>query len=241
MKHLTKMVLCLGLLVPNLFAQGIISSRIGRPLEAGVSAAESYRAGVVVTLGTDTAHDVDVSAGAARSLDQTHDIVLAAQAGKQLDVKWATGAAAGMLGVPDLAPAIVLTFSLTASPDTITAGSGTPFVGCNDGGSETGTIIIQGGDTNDGTYEVASCTDTVLTLGEAVLVGDETGDSGEYEVRYVQPDTWYHVYLIELAGAEDICADTSALAVNCLAESSYDQYRLLGSVLTGATANLVAF
>ncbi len=214
----------------------------GRIHGTSISAAESYRSGVAVTLGTDSAHDVDVAVGVAQSFDATHDVVFAsAQAGKQLDVKWATGAVAGMLGMPDLTSAIVLTFSLTASPDTITAGSGTPFAICNDTGAETGTIIIQGGSTNDGTYEVASCTDTVLTLGEAVLSGDETGDSGEYESRYVQPDTWYHVYLIESAGTEDICADTSEIATNCLSEASYDQYRFLNSVLTGATGNIVAF
>ena len=135
----------------------------------------------------------------------------------------------------------VLTFDLTANPDTITAGSGTPFAICNDGGTETGTIIIEGGDTNNGTYEVASCTDTVLTLANTVLSGDETGDSGEYESRYVQPDTWYHVFLIELADAEDICADTSEVATNCLAESTYDMWRLLSSMRTNGTANMLAF
>ncbi len=224
-------------------SSGILASvgSSGRVNATGVSASESYRSGLAVTDGTDTDHDLDIATGAAQSFDLSHDIILAAsQAGKQLDVKWATGAAAGMLGMPDLTSAIVLTFSLTASPDTITAGSGTPFAGCNDGGTETGTIIIQGGSTNDGTYEVASCTDTVLTLGEAVLAGDETGTSGEYESRYVQPDTWYHLFLIELAGTEDICADVSEVAVNCLSESSYDQWRLLSSFLTNGTANIVA-
>ena len=212
------------------------------PINApGISASESFKAGLATVLGSDAAHDVNVAAGTAQSFDRTHDIVFAAQAGKQLDVKWATGAAAGMLGMPDLTSAIVLTFSLTANPDTITAGSGTPFAACNDGGTETGTIIIIGGDTNNGTYEVASCTDTVLTLANTVLSGDETGDSGEYESRYVQPDTWYHVFLIESAGTEDICADTSETAVNCLAESTYDQWRLLLSTRTDGTANMVAF
>ena len=224
-------------------AGGILASVgfAGRVNASGVSASESYKSGLAVVLGGDTSHDIDAAAGIAQSFDQTHNIVFAAQVGKQLDVKWATGAAAGMLGMPDLTPAIVLTFSLTANPDTITAGSETPFAICNDGGTETGTIIIQGGSTNNGTYEVASCTDTVLTLGNGVLSGDETGDSGEYEARYVQPDTWYHVFLIELAGTEDICADTSEIAANCLSESSYDMWRLLQSVLTDATANLVTF
>lgn len=224
-------------------AGGILASVgfAGRINASGVSASESYKSGFAIVLGSDTAHDIDVAKGIAQSFDLSQNIVFVAQAGKQLDVKWATGAAAGMLGMPDLTPAIVLTFSLTANPDTITAGSETPFAICNDGGTETGTIIIQGGSTNNGTYEVASCTDTVLTLGNGVLSGDETGDSGEYEARYVQPDTWYHVYLIELADAEDICADTSEIAANCLSESSYDMWRLLQSVLTDATANLVTF
>lgn len=206
-----------------------------------ISASESYKSGLGAAIGSDTAHDIDVSAGAAQSFDTTHDVIFAAQAGKQIDVKWATGAAAGMLGVPDLTSAIVLTFSLTASPDTITAGSGTPWAACNGSTTETGTIIIQGGSTNDGTYEVASCTDTVLTLGEAVLAGDETGDSGEYESRYVDTNTWYHLFLIESAGAEDICADTSEIATNCLSESTYDQYRLLQSILTDGIANIRSF
>lgn len=213
----------------------------GRIVAPGITAAEDYKAGLAIVLGGDTAHDINAAAGIAQSNSLSQNIIFAAQAGKQLDVKWAAGASDGMLGMPDLTSAIVLTFSLSATPDTITAGSGTPFAGCNDGGTETGTIIIQGGDTNNGTFEVASCTDTVLTLGNGVLSGDETGDSGEYESRYVQPDTWYHVFLIESAGTEDICADTSEIATNCLSESSYDQWRLLQSILTNGTANLVSF
>jgi len=212
----------------------------GRVVVPGITAAEDFKSGLAIVLGSDTTHDINVAAGAAQSFDLSQNIVFAAQTGKQLDVKWATGASAGMLGMPDLTSAIVLTFSLTASPDTITAGSGTPFAICNDGGSETGTIIIEGGDTNNGTYEVASCTNTVLTLGDGVLSGDETGDSGEYESRYVQPDTWYHIFLIESAGTEDVCADTSEIATNCLSESTYDQWRLLQSFFTGATSDITA-
>lgn len=209
---------------------------------SSISASESYKSGLGVSIGTDTAHDIDAAAGAAQSFDTTEDIIFVAQAGKQLDVKWAAGTAAGMLGDPDRTAAIVLTFLEDgggAGVDTVTAGSGTPWAACNALAIETGTIIFQGGSTNNGTFEITSCTDTVLTLGDVLT--NETGGSGEYESRLVLPITWYHIYLIELAGAEDICADVSEIAVNCLSESGYDQYRLLQSILTDVTANIRSF
>ena len=206
---------------------------------ASISASESYKTGLGTSSDVDGDHDVNTAAGAAQSFDTTHDIVLAAEITKRLDEAWSAGNDAGGLGVPDLTAAIVLTFDRTANPDTITAGSGTPWATCNANAVETGTIVINGGSTNDGIYEVASCTDTVLTLGNDVLVGDETGGSGEYEARYLEPNVWMHFFLIELAGTEDACFDTSEIATNCLSESSYDQYRLLQSVFLNAIGNII--
>ncbi len=217
-------------------------SSTGRINSTNISVSESYKSGLGVSIGADTAHDIDAAAGVAESFDTTEDIIFAAQAGKQLDVAWATGAAAGMLGDPDRTAAIVLTFLEDgggAGVDTVTAGSGTPWADCNALAIETGTVIFQGGSTNNGTFEITSCTDTVLTLGNVLT--NETSGSGEYESRLVLPTTWYHVWLIELAGVEDICADVSETAVDCLAESSYDEYRLLQSILTDDTANIRSF
>lgn len=205
-----------------------------------ISASESYKNGLGVSIGTDAPHDIDVSAGWAQSFDTTQEIIFAAQAAKGIDAKWVTGATAGMLGEVDAGPTATLTFSLTASPDTITSDEST-FQNCDDLTIETGTILIVGGSTNNGNYEIASCTPTVLTLGEGVLAGDETSTVGEYEVRYVKPNTVYHAFLIELADTEDICASTSEIATDCLSESGYDQYRFLQSLITDATANLRSF
>ncbi|KKL57670.1 hypothetical protein LCGC14_2233100 [marine sediment metagenome] len=205
---------------------------------SGISASESYKTGLGVSLDTDTAHDLNTLAGQAQSFDTTHDIILGGEITKRLDAFWAVGDDAGGLGEVDAGATATLTFSLTASPDTITSDENT-FADCNALTTETGTILIDGGSTNDGVYEVASCTDTVLTLGEAVLAGDETSTAGEYTVRYIWPDTWYHFFLIENAGTEDACFDRAEKGTNCLSESGYDQYRLLQSVLTDATANLL--
>jgi len=79
----------------------------GRFSGPSISAAQSFKTGLAVSnSGGDTDHDVDVAAGVLQSFDETANITFAAQSGKQLDVKWATGAAAGMLGMPDTTSAM---------------------------------------------------------------------------------------------------------------------------------------
>jgi hypothetical protein len=207
--------------------------------ESGPSVgSETFKQGLGLSKALDVDHDIDVGVGSALSADGTHDIVAdAGFGGKQLDVPWATGSSSGMLGTADEAATATLTFSLTASPDTITSDEST-FATCNAETIESGTVVITGGSTNNGTYEVASCTDTVLTLGEGVLAGDETGTAGEYEVRYLVPASWYHVHIIESAGTADICIDKSLTAVTCLSESGYDQYKYLQSLRLVNTSNI---
>ena len=209
-------------------------------LNGAATFTEGFKVGLASPLGADTAHDVVIAVGSAQSADGTHDIVLAAATTKQLDVVWAAGTPAGGFGMPDLVGTLTLTFDKTANPDTITASGGTPWAACNGSTNETGTVIITLSVSNNNAYEVVSCTDTVLTLGNDVLGLDETGNSSE-QARYIDTDTWYHLFLIEKAGTEDACFDTSIVAANCLTLSTYDQFRLLRSLLTGATANFVAF
>ena len=239
-KTLFTVIVALGLVLGvTLFAQmrmdgtgDVFNTTITAP---GVQSSISFKSGLGLSTGVDTVYDFNVAAGQARSFDDTTDIDFAAQLAKAMDDKWATGAVAGMNGDPDRTAAIVLTFDEAANPDTITAGSGTPFADCNALTDETVLVIIEGGSTNNGDFAVASCTDTVLTLGNGVLSGDETGTSGEYETRFFLTDTWYHIFLIESSGTEDICTDVSETAVNCLSESGYDQYRLLQSMLSNGT------
>ena len=166
---------------------------------------------------------------------------MAGEITKRIDAEWAAGQDAGGLGVPDLTASIVLVFDEVASPETITASSGAPWAACSLQANETGTIVINGGSTNNGIFEVTACTPTELQLSGEALAGDETGGSGEYEARYILPNTWYHFFLIELAGTEDAGFDTSETAVNLLAASGYDQYRFLRSVFLGDTANILPF
>jgi hypothetical protein len=204
-----------------------------------IEAAESFKYGFAVTAAADAAHDINVAAGFAQSDDRTHQINAAALAGKQLDVAWALGAADGMLGEADQAGATaILTFSRTANPDTITSDEAS-FTLCNDGGSETGTVLINEGSTNDGIYEVVDCTDMVVSVTNDTLPMDEVGDADEYTVRFILPNTWYHVFVIEGAGTEDYCMDRSVEAATCLSESTFDQWKFLTSRFIDGTGNIV--
>jgi len=206
---------------------------------SGISASESYKVGLGASLDPgDVAHDVLLAAGQAQSFDTSQSIILAAEITKRLDAPWAVGDDAGGLGEEDAGPAATLTFSRTATPDTISSDD-TTFADCNALTTETGVILIDEGSTNDGIYEVASCTDSVLTLGNDVLVGDETSTAGEYTVRYIWPNTWYHFILIENAGTEDACFDRAESGATCLSESAYDERRFMQSFLTDANANLL--
>lgn len=55
-----------------------------------------YIDGCIVSNGTDTTNDINISAGVCRDSTNAVDITVAAMAGKQLDANWAPGASAGM-------------------------------------------------------------------------------------------------------------------------------------------------
>lgn len=56
-------------------------------------------------------------------------------------------------------------------------------------------------------------------------------------------NTWYHVFVIldESTGTVDVGFDTSITAANLIADSGYDKYRRIGSVLTDGSANIIPF
>lgn len=54
-------------------------------------------------------------------------------------------------------------------------------------------------------------------------------------------DTWYHVFLVEIAGAVDVLFDTSETCANGIADHSVTKYRLIDSVLTDGSANIIQF
>jgi len=57
----------------------------------------------------------------------------------------------------------------------------------------------------------------------------------------VANSTWYHVFVITVAGVDDVGFDTSITAANLVADHSATAYRRIGSVLTDGTANIVGF
>ena len=198
---------------------------------AMVSVSESYKSGFGVVIGSDTAHDINVAAGVARSFDQTHNLTFAAQVAKALDAQWVTGATGGMLGMPDVLGADSVDFG--DGTGVVTSDGGTPFAVCNVGD----TFIVTGSTSNNGNSQVTVCTsDTSITTNATYTL--EVGSSTE-DLTFVRIATWYHVFLIESAGTEDICADESETAANCLARASYDQWRLLQSLFTDSAANIV--
>ena len=65
-------------------------------IESGGGLPRGYKSGMRVSNGTDTDHDIDITAGERRSADDSEDIVLSAMT-KQGDATWSAGTAAGGL------------------------------------------------------------------------------------------------------------------------------------------------
>lgn len=76
-----------------------------RAADADVTLARSYLAGLQLSVGTDTDHDIDIAVGECRNADDDENIALTSVFTKQIDVTWAAGSAAGGLSSSLTAPA----------------------------------------------------------------------------------------------------------------------------------------
>lgn len=68
-----------------------------------------------------------------------------------------------------------------------------------------------------------------------------TNQGGLSSSLTVANSTWYHVFVITVAGVDDIGFDTSITAANLVSDHVATAYRRIGSVLTDGSANIVAF
>jgi len=69
--------------------------------------------------------------------------------------------------------------------------------------------------------------------------GDDAG--GLSSSLTVANSTWYHVFLVTIAGTVDVIFDTSLTCANGVTDHSVTSYRRIGSVLTDGSANIYAF
>jgi len=204
----------------------------------------SYLAGFGLTNdGSDGDHDIQVGAGQCKDSTQAFNIEQTATDPfiKQLDQPWAAGSAAGGLGTNQIDGAQTVTFTDGGGgADTLDIDAGTWAV-TPEGGD---TIIINGsGSGNDGTYQVVSSTTTVITFATGTWAAGEATSAAT--VHLIGDSDTYHVHAIRAddspGSAVDFGFDTSATAANLLTNASYTYYRRIGSVLTDASANIVAF
>jgi hypothetical protein len=101
------------------------------------------------------------------------------------------------------------------------------------------TITIAAGSTSTLRSDLAAA--LTKSIASTWVVGDTNGGLATGSVA---ADTWYHVFLIkdDTNDIVDAGFDTSLTAVNLLATSGYDRYRLLGSVRTeDASTDLMNF
>lgn len=191
----------------------------------------SYLAGAGLSIGTDTDHDIDIAVGVCRDSTNTNNLEIRSTLVKQIDAAFAAGTAAGGLGTLQIDGAQTVTFNDNGgSPDDVTIDastwSTTPSVG--------DTLVVTGSASNDGPYEITAATTTVINVAMGSFVGEGTSAAA---IRHVKIDTWYHVFAI----GNEVGFDTSVTAANLIAESGANSFRRIGSILTDATANILAF
>ena len=193
-----------------------------------------YIDGLILSNGTDTAHDIDISPGLARDDSNTDNMEITSVLVKQIDAPWVVGTAAGGNDQLQLDGANTVTFTDNgASPDFVTIDAGTwtvtPLTG--------DTLVVVGG-TNAGSYQITTATTTVITVATGSFLADAASTSAIYVIR---SDTWYHTWLIRRndTGVVDILFSESATAPTMPA--SYDQKRRIGAVFTDSSANIIAF
>ena len=193
--------------------------------------------GLVMSNGTDTAHDIDFAAGSCRDSGNLHNIETSSTFVKQLDVPWATGTAAGGLGTLQIDGAQTVTCGDGdggSSRDTLTINSGT-FVVTPAAGD---TLIVVGSASNDGNYQVVTSSTTVAEVAAASFAAEATSAA---VIHMIESDQTYHDFAILSGRTVDFGYDTSVTATNLLSESGYVYYRRLGSRRTDGSANWYQF
>jgi len=92
-----------------------------------------------------------------------------------------------------------------------------------------------------------SAADTMMQRAEITKQIDSNWSAGDDAGGFpsglsLSTDTWYHVFIIEDgSGTVDAGFDTDVAASNLLSDSSYTNYRRIGSVLTDGTSNIIGF
>lgn len=190
--------------------------------------------GLIISNGTDAAHDIDIAAGVARDGGDAANMALSATLVKKLDAKFAAGTNAGGNGEPQLDGVQTVTFNDNGGADddvTIDAGTWTVTPSVGD------TIIVAIG-VNAGSHQVTAATSTVINVATGSFTAAAASTTA---INHIKINTWYHCWLIRRSdtGVIDFIFALSATAPTLPA--SYDQKRRIGAVLTDGSANIIAF
>ena len=88
--------------------------------------------------------------------------------------------------------------------------------------------------TNDGNLVLSS--EETKRIDASWATGNDAG--GLSSSLTLTNDTWYHIFLILVAGVVEVGFDTSVVAANLIADHSATKYRRVGSVLRATATNL---
>ena len=197
---------------------------------------KKYLEGMLISNGTDTDHDLDISAGSCRAFGDDGDMVASALAGKQADqtTGWAEGAAAS--GMPITTKSGTYTCTGTAVAGTSSAFD-TEFAEGDilwDTGGVEGRVLASVTDANN----------MVLVSAFSVDPSGETVKKGG-----IAPNARYDVFALgKVADPSDvdIGIDTDANADELLAaaqavDADWTLYKRIGSIVTDSSSNILAF
>jgi hypothetical protein len=143
------------------------------------TAPRGYIAGCIVSNGTDTTNDINVSAGVCRDGTNTVDITVSAMTGKQLDANWAPGSGAGMrnsaAGIAD-ATYHIYAVSTAAGVQDIYAYAGVAGTDPDSSASISAVITALQAESGGADYIYARRIDSILRQSSSIIQVIRTGD-----------------------------------------------------------------
>lgn len=189
---------------------------------------KDWIAGFIPTIGTDTDHDIDITAGEAADSGNTTKMIGGAMT-KQIDATWATGTDAGLMATVTTQTG---TYSTTG---TAVSGTGSSF----DTEFAVGDILYSATETIG--RRITVVTDATNMTIESAFPSDVSGDN--VQKNGLAPDTTYYIHAIQQTAspfAIDYYADNSITAANIV--SGYTKYRNVAQFKTDTTdpPNLVS-
>lgn len=203
--------------------------------KADIADIHDYLGGLGTSNGTDADHDIDIAVGACMDSGNAEAMRNSAVIVKQADANWAAGTAVGGM------PATVIKTGTFTTVGTAVTGSGTAF------NTEFSVDDILHSDDKGAFRRITAIASAIAMTIETAFPTDVTV-ADTVKKNGLAPRASYHVHALWNPTTLTFGAgfDTRPDAVNLLADAAvaaagFTKYRRIGSVLTDANSNIVAF